>query len=1366
MRISRTQTSRGDLARGGVGRRSRGVVRRRSTARRGTVLVMVVGLLAMLFMIGTTQLIVARFERDTADQKQSASQMKGVAVANELPMATQLRDDTVGNDAIAYNAAYNVTEDAQVEDFADFAGDSSTDARDGDSLMASLEPYWNGNVLTFYTLTASSYTTDIDVTEVDIHPPTGHATDGDASQGIQTHYGDADGDGIWDAPAAQTGIAGAFDGGYEAFTRIIPHGGMVLIDRMTHPALLSQVIHPADTRYYNSPDLLWQDGLTISESDERRLRRRFLLPDDFSVDNTDVDASDLRKRLPYTLGYQAPSNAPRWFEDMTPHYWTVNPNTDENDYLWWQTRMTPPVALTNPDPAYNANDDLYDRRHLVTTRNNDDILRRQREEERLLRFPNPEYPATESNEFDPNTVYGRLNYVINPAETAGPDEFGFEQLPAAAYGIVDGALEFNTADLRTSFSLRDVLVDPSTNPVSLLVGGMPTPMPNARMQCAYARAVQLASYFAAMVQHTNVLGSNMDNPIGLPNTLLLEQLLTVAQLAVNAIDFADIDDLDISDSVVDDHVPTQFTWTGDDPDGAGPRVAPQVTVVGVEKQPYITEAYVKIVHEPEEVPPTSGNWRWNPVVSDESIYAVELYNPYDQILFLEDYILRTAGGDLSLDSVNLGYVAYVAPHSYAVFSNRLDDPKSSSGAGVCFVPSAETDTALPLPTVPIDVYPNFFDTNSASIGKLLITDGNPDVFLVRKTVAKLEKSGGVTIVRDANVVVDRLSPSSLGVAGNSMAINGRFAADAETDFSDGARAIDDTTDDRLVWDSSLQRHKEWQPDPSDSMMPYSFPPTAWHFTLSRQIVFPLPWYEHPQYPSPDLPPAPLLTTKPGRPYQHNLLGTSPFKGPLVDGELTNQDVVVRYFMGRQFEHSLPTGTATPLDEFPDPDGRDVVPLVVAYLPEPVAPFPILVADRGIDSFTGGCLAFPTTSTLLLISRYAHLPLGAATLDNDIGSVYKELTPASVAATEVPADLVSTRNVISPILNDPGQLQVLDNGHMPIFDYGQICLDKDDNDINTPPQGRLDVPWGQVIFDYFTALPQEELFRTYDLTPIGLGNSVRPVDLISDKAAYDLAYANLFGYYPVNEAVNTDSGTTIGPKARGRVSANFAPWWVLDGLPVLPDFYDTANFVPGTLDELPVSEIYSGELDPATYVAKERAGALFMDKLMDESSNGERPVGFDSIGPDFAKYMVSYREKRAVDGFDAGNGGGDPGFVTVGSLCNVVTAIPIVAEYLGASTPALTLGQLRAWVASDGTRPFSYLGYLQLVAPIVRLQDWVTVKNHVFTVYNLVGDTNVPPIQMRTQETVDRTRCLYTADLPERFAVQEPVSYKDVTTDQE
>jgi hypothetical protein len=230
--------------------------------------------------------------------------------------------------------------------------------------------------------------------------------------------------------------------------------------------------------------------------------------------------------------------------------------------------------------------------------------------------------------------------------------------------------------------------------------------------------------------------------------------------------------------------------------------------------------------------------------------------------------------------------------------------------------------------------------------------------------------------------------------------------------------------------------------------------------------------------------------------------------------------------------------------------------------------------------------------------------------------------------------------------------------------------------------------------------------------------------------------------------------------------------------MLPDTY--TGTVSG-VNELPVVEIRSDRLDLAslptnpsdsTQIAN-RPGERIMDLTVDDinqnsvhSNEANTPLNLADAGPALAKLMVSYRENRSVDGFNAGTT--NPGFTTIGAVCDILRNAPIPGQFKVDALITLTdptVDVLRNTLVSTSTnKPFSYLGYLQLVAPVVRLQDWVTVKNHVFTIYATVSTTTQPQIQMRTQVTIDRTRCLYSNELPARISEMEPIGYYNAADD--
>jgi hypothetical protein len=1113
--------------------------------------------------------------------------------------------------------------------------------------------------------------------------------------------------------------------------------------------------------------------LRLGPNDEDDLRRRFMLPrmlptPEPGKDYTSV-ASELVKRLPITMGYAVPDAPTRWRTDSADHrqYIPFQPG-QEGD---WQRLISPRVAMTNQDPVYDARRDTYDRRRLLTVNNSDDALRPQRDERRLQTFTvTLGTPSVDEITFNLENLISPVDAGLRSPATVDP------QTRPLAYGVMDqrlsgGQIEhvFNTVGLRTQFSLRDVL-EPSWD------GTVWTGKPS------YRRAMQLTAWFLAMLQHTTVPGSNSPTPSQLD---LAEQLRTAMQLAVNAIDFADEDGHLDDDSAtlgtnILDQVSTCLTLDVDGPLG----LMPPITVCGVEKQPFITEAYVKRIKFGEDRG-TGMAWQEDddsvaPAVT-YSIYAVELYNPYDVYLDLTGYAIRTgAGNDIDLGT----RVGWMAPQSYVVVANRKDD-LSPPGRDPFITDAIDASAPQPLTATPPA---NLFIDPS-----LKIDETNP-IRLVRKIDRLMEvtPAGLQQPVSFSDVEIDRMDPTAPGALaglGIDLSVPLPWALDAEDLAVQVFKQSSGPPVDPGKWlvrDSSLQRHKDLAPNIVGGTTYY--PPVYWHFTLSRQMLFPLPWYEHPDYPDPAAPQALLpnvidTNTDPPRPDQHNLLNTGTFVGP--DG-LTNAPLVYNTTVAA---NSLDP----PILDFPQ----------VAVERFPIAPFPVVTADRGIHPGTLGTMAFPTTGTLLLVTRYGQL----VQCDPDFPT--KDL-PFTVAATRVvPGCADRPSNPIGQLV----QMCQLDNGHLPIFDSddprtpfpsieGQTCLDGNNSRFGqvATVNGNLVVvgglPWGQLVFEYFTALPFEELARDLDFVNAGVQNlmSLAPSAYRDEYGAAGGAWndANKWRFlnYPVMMPVS-QAASPLGPRVQGRINIGVAPWWVLDGLPVLPDapIGDPNNAIPPgsyvSLAGLPVPEIEAVRLDPPPdpnpNVRLPMVGALFVHDLIDEmyrtpvlpytstSMPPAPPAGMPSISPKLAQYLVSYREERQV-GTRTALVSGRVGFATTGELCNVVQLARCDADLkIGSTTRQKpNLDELRLAIndlATPPVRPFGYLGYLQLVTPIVRLEDWTTVKNHVFTVYATIQSTGQPPVAVRTQMTIDRTRCLYNpADLPERITETEPISYYNAMDD--
>lgn len=310
-------------------------------------------------------------------------------------------------------------------------------------------------------------------------------------------------------------------------------------------------------------------------------------------------------------------------------------------------------------------------------------------------------------------------------------------------------------------------------------------------------------------------------------------------------------------------------------------------------------------------------------------------------------------------------------------------------------------------------------------------------------------------------------------------------------------------------------------------------------------------------------------------------------------------------------------------------------------------------------------AFPTTGTLLLLSRYPN-----------------------TATTAFNTNFVGTG---SPE-------QQIDNGRMPVFDQSKLAQDP-----GAP--FALSLPWGQLLFEYLTALP---LSNQYDAGATFAGG-----DLETWKSA-------------LMPTVDQN-----GVRVHGRIDLNSAPWPVLEGLPLVP-----------------------AEAIPSPFRTK-------IQTLLGLNATETTPVGFQ-----LAQSIVAYREARQVQGatfeFSGANrfrndGAVDAytGFLTVGELANV--------RRPGGTTTGgaydIDLGLIDGTINED---------YVDAVARLVALGDWVTTRSHVFTVYGTLRGSGskslVDQKALRFQETVDRMPSMFSRSLPQRIGQRTVGSYTDARSD--
>jgi len=361
----------------------------------------------------------------------------------------------------------------------------------------------------------------------------------------------------------------------------------------------------------------------------------------------------------------------------------------------------------------------------------------------------------------------------------------------------------------------------------------------------------------------------------------------------------------------------------------------------------------------------------------------------------------------------------------------------------------------------------------------------------------------------------------------------------------------------------------------------------------------------------------------------------------------------------------------------------------------VAPVHLLTADTG-DAST----AFPTTGTLLLVLRYAHGGAGNKPLSEKLKD-HKDR---------------------------------IDNGHMPVFDHAQKIA-----------EDRLDNPWGQLVFDYFTALPIELLAYAYQ-RDVAAG-TFDP----NDETAYRNWYAMLWPGLPIVERVYDPAAPgdpariAFGLKVLGRINVNVAPWFVLDGLPLAAIPADHSP--PDWGDEW--AELRAARGWVAGYVIDPARGAA---------------APAETVGQGLARGMAHYRELREEYSGNRQQGvlGGEmvelrkgAGFVTVGELANLV----------GNTTQDRRIDAGVANYRLDQSPASHRPDYLRAVAMLVSLPEWLTVRGHTYTIYATLIDTQAqPPVVMRMQQTVDRTRCLYTDDLPAPIGSRVLVGYSNTMHD--
>ncbi len=430
----------------------------------------------------------------------------------------------------------------------------------------------------------------------------------------------------------------------------------------------------------------------------------------------------------------------------------------------------------------------------------------------------------------------------------------------------------------------------------------------------------------------------------------------------------------------------------------------------------------------------------------------------------------------------------------------------------------------------------------------------------------------------------------------------------------------------------------------------------------------------------------------------------------------------------------------------------------------VAPVHAMTDDMGLES------AYPTTGSMLLLMRYANTTT-ASFNSNLIGSPVDRNGDGLI--TQADRDL---------------QVQQVDNGHMPVFDTGQVAQKDWKGAAGAQPldgSTLLNIPWGQLVFDYFTALPLTgNRFDPYrDATTL-------PPD---PTAITDLS--RFIHYLRVNQPTVRD-----GYIVEGRININDAPWKVLQGLPLFPP-----PLLPVYKQFLPDLVSYNNPFAFWFWSGLKEPDAGSVVGMGEFAFTFDTTVSphYEQLGSRKALGIVAYRELRQE--FDGANSAGDYNILphgTTGTDVGHRERFDNLTNMINATSQRhtsgfVTVGEL-ASVRSKGTSPdsgttwpynigdayqmdngqaygevgevpwngpgYENKNYLFAVAPMVALGDWVTVKGNTFAAYGIVRGksiTNPPPAQkstavderqIRFESVIDRSNVLLSTDPNEKPAV--------------
>ncbi|MCP4591152.1 MAG: hypothetical protein GY842_10430 [bacterium] len=921
------------------------------------------------------------------------------------------------------------------------------------------------------------------------------------------------------------------NGGIYLSVRTVPHGAMADIN-WSHRELV-YALFPDET----------QDWLQ-QEWDNERLVESY---------RTALEEPSLRNRgvLPPRRMYASPLH--RDFEDALLGVHRLDPEDtgqgargESTDYRWWLYAANTDESMGGnvpywfevmaaPSTVGTSNYRNYDRRHLLTTYSTDNLFMR----DGTRAIPEPGLPGEPVIPAGTGWIESMLVEIdqpsIGPCAASGfgcwaIDDYPEEDLGNGQFGpLLDtdprkGRIQVSLPYLERSM-LGDPRDDPTNNGINSLQGRLTLPAEdNQRRARQFIRTIQDA--FLLMLKNVDPSIPAFEN-VSDPDA---EKERWAASLTANLIDFADADGLATQVQVVDVN---GLAKSGE-------------YVYGLERQPYITEVHTKAVD--------------NGGVPDQanSYSAIELYNPYKVALTLSDFELEIDDGTGN------------PPTSYALSGTLLPAPTTGLS-----VPILGSGLAV------VQVKPGVGGTNTPGwqvidTAGALIEDG----WTVRLTRKQAFSGVFRTIVVDEFAVNGTVGPAG---------------PVATADF-----------------------YKEpWTRDPDD-MIEESVERAMWRVGSMRPSAF---WT------------AVVPVTKP-LPNSHSLGVVNTWSGATNFG----------YTGGKQI----------------------------------IRPVQVDMAN----STNGLWSAFPSTGTLLLLMRHANSEL-------------------SSGAGPFNTHLVSTEQPPNEWKRKEYQI---DNGRMPVFDVAEVHRLKQSAAsrelLYDLPMGYSFLPWGQYVFDYFTALPLDGEFE-----PTSVNESIKPR---SDQ---------------------------MGARVYGRININAAPWTVLQGLPLvkwnnLPgSFQDTMRYtVYDNCDgntEIPLGE----EAARAIVAYREARREPYSPSATSLSESGDfsarSPMGNPNPFTFPSGTILDSTGVPVVQSFGTLRMGS--GFLTVGELANVRHWSLLLSEF----DPNFDGDETTLWRMDNGVvgrrhvdsgsslKDYPAEDYVHAAGLLVALGDWTTTRSDVWTVYGVL-----------------------------------------------